>query len=87
MNGQAPGCDEHHIEALVVRRQVRLALEKCGGRTGDALLLASGDGLGCRCDIAARLHLDEGDDAPAHGDDVELPDGMARAPRQDAPTA
>ncbi len=85
MNRQAPGHDEHHIEPRLQLGKVPLALHKCGGGTGDTLLLAGMNGVGGGAGVGALLYLNEGDGTAAGGHEVYLAHRGARAPGADAP--
>ena len=87
MDRAAPRQDQDRVEARVETRQRRMAREIEAGCALDAVALARADRLAGGTQLVARLHLDEGEDAPAARDDVDLAGGAAPVAGENAPAA
>src|SRR5262249_11927658 len=75
--------DQHGIEANRVRGVARMAGEEEARRARDAAELPAGERVRRLDDVGTRLHLDEGQYAPAADHDVDLAQLGLVAPRQD----
>ena len=84
MHRQAPGRDQHHIEAHVAARILRMARQPEFGGGDDAALLALADRLGGIGELLARLDLDEDEHAASPRHDVDLADRGFEPAEQDA---
>src|SRR5689334_25405694 len=81
---QAPGNDEHGVDAQVVSG-LQVAWSEPLGRDDDAPEPPCIE-RHFRCfERGAGLHLDEGEGAPPSGDDVDLAAGHTCSPSEDAP--
>ena len=82
-----PRGDQHDIEPQVASGKVGPLLQKRFRRARDPAALMRRDGFGRQREIAARLDLDEGNQATALRHDVYFADMAAHPPRDDAPAA
>ena len=79
-----PGGNQHDVEAAVARLKLRPDGDVSRRGTGDPPALAGEERFRRLGDIRPCLDLDEGQDGPTPGDDVDLPRGGAVVAGKDA---
>lgn len=79
----AAGLHDHKIEPQVAIGKGGIALQESKRSAFDAQPLPRGQSLQGQIPLAAPLDLDEGDELPLAGDEVDLPDRAAPATGQD----
>src|SRR5262245_1835476 len=86
MPRDAAGGDQYGVEADVAGAVVRMECKPGFGGGGDARALALGHRPGGVVEPLPRLDLDEYEQMPPPCHDVDLADGAAEAPSEDAET-
>jgi hypothetical protein len=87
MPGRAEPCDQHDVESQRQLGQVGPRQQKGRRGAGDAAALARQHGGGGAGEVAAGLDLDDREDAPAPGEDVDFARWTAPVGGDDSPAA
>ena len=72
MDGQAPGLDQHGIEAQVAAGELRVAGHEKGSGLADAQPLSCAERFAGQRQFRSRFDFDEGNQAAASGHDVDF---------------